>query len=281
MLAAGARSQDLLDTVPDVAPSVPPLISGYGVSLLVRTKDGTTPSSVIRTPNRSFACGLHVLPRKSGEVYVGATNTVTLKPVEMPKITDIHFLFECSIRQVRRNLNGSALTRVQVGNRPLALDGYPLLGEAGIAGLWMMTGTYRDGLHLSPLLAREMSSRILGEEPAVDLEVFRPVREPIQVATREEIVAAAVTHMLATGYECAWNVPVFWPPIIEEQLRTAYLKLADEIHPSLTPPPEVLDSAGDEPDLLKALQDYYAACAGTIGQAAGRSAGMVPAGAIA
>jgi glycine oxidase len=259
VLAAGARSQDLLDTVPDVAPSVPPLISGYGVSLLVRTKDGTAPSSVIRTPNRSFACGLHVVPRKSGEVYVGATNTVTLEPVEMPKIADIHFLFECSIRQVRRNLNGSALSKVQVGNRPIAMDGYPLLGEAGIAGLWMMTGTYRDGLHLSPLLAREMSSRILGEEPAVDLEVFRPVRKPIQVATREEIVADTVTHMLATGYEYAWDVPVFWPPIIEEQMHTAYLKLADEIHPSLTPPPEVLDSAGDEPGLFKALKDYYAA----------------------
>jgi glycine oxidase len=258
VLAAGARCQDLLDTVPDVAPSVPPLISGYGVSLLVRTKDGTAPSSVIRTPNRAFACGLHVVPRTSGEVYVGATNSVMLEPVDMPKITDIHFLFECSTRQVRRKLNGSALSKVQVGNRPLALDGYPLLGEAGIEGLWMMTGTYRDGLHLSPLLAREMSSRILGEEPEIDLEVFQPVREPIQAATREEIVADTVTHMLATGYEYAWNVPVGWPRIIEEQLRTAYLTLADEIHPSFTPPPEVLDAARTEPGLVRALQDYYA-----------------------
>jgi glycine oxidase len=271
VLAAGARSGDLLDTVPDVASSVPPLISGYGVSLLVRTVDGTSPSSVIRTPNRSFACGLHVVPRTSGEVYIGATNTVLPEPTESPLITDVHFLFECSIRQVRRNLNGSALSKVQVGNRPLALDGYPLLGEAGLAGLWMMTGTYRDGLHLSPLLAREMSSRILGEEPACDLEVFQPVREPIQVATREEIVADTVTHMLATGYEYDWNVPVFWPRIMEEQMHSAYLKLADEIHPSLTPPPEVLDSARTEPGLVKKLQDYYAGCQGTTGQDALRA----------
>jgi glycine oxidase len=237
----------------------------------VRTKDGTAPSSVIRTPNRSFACGLHVVPRKSGEVYIGATNTVTMVPVEMPKIWDIQFLFACSTRQVRRKLVGSTLTKVQVGNRPLAVDGYPLLGEAGIAGLWMMTGTYRDGLHLSPLLAREMSRRILGEEPEVDFDPFRPVRAPIQAASREQIVADTVTHMLATGYEEAWNVPVYWPRIIEEQMRTAYLRLADEIHPSLTPPPEVLDSARDDAGLVKKLQGYYASL--DVSESSNRTAG--------
>jgi glycine oxidase len=269
VLAAGACSQELLDTVADVGPSVPPILSGHGVSLLVRTRDGTTPSSVIRTPNRSFACGLHAVPRKNGEVYIGATNTIKLKPAEMPEMGDIHFLFEVSMRQLRRNLIDCTVTKIKTGNRPFALDGYPLLGEVGIAGLWMMTGTYRDGLHLSPLLAREMSSRILGEEPLVDLEIFRPVREPIQVATRKEIVTETVMHSLAAGFEYGWNMPVFWPPIIEEQMRTAYLELACRIHPSLTPPPEVLDSALEHPDLVKVIHDYYAASGGTSGQATG------------
>jgi glycine/D-amino acid oxidase-like deaminating enzyme len=259
VLAAGVRSTDLLRTVPDVASLVPPLISGYGVSLLVRTQDGTAPSSVIRTPNRSFACGLHVLPRRSGEIYVGATNTVLAHPRETAMITDVKFLLDCVLRQVRRNVNRSAVSKIQVGNRPIALDGFPLLGEAGVAGLWLMTGTYRDGLHLSPLLAREMAGRILGEEPLIDLGIFRPVRGPIQVATREEIVADTVTHAVATGYEMGWDVPVAWPRIIEEQLAASYRRLADEIHPSFTPPPEVLDAALDDPGLVSALRGYYGA----------------------
>ncbi|OLF11311.1 FAD-dependent oxidoreductase [Actinophytocola xanthii] len=259
VLAAGVRSQDLLATVPDVAATVPPLVSGYGVSALVRTGDGTAPGSVIRTPNRAFACGLHVVPRGQGEVYVGATNIISTDPVETAVIRDLDFLLDCAGAQVRRNLHNSGLHRVQVGNRPVALDGFPLLGEAGLSGLWMMTGTYRDGLHLSPLLAGEMARRILGEEPEFELDAFRPVRAPIQAATREEIVEGAVVHQLATGYECDWKVPINWPSLIEAQLRPAYLKLADDIDPTFTPPPELLDAARLQPTLVKMLRDYYAA----------------------
>jgi glycine oxidase len=259
VLAAGARSQDLIDTVPEVAPNIPPLISGYGLSLLVRTEDGTMPSSVIRTPNRSFACGLHVLPRSGGDVYIGATNIISPEPVELPDMGDLQFLIECGQRQVRRSLYNSALRKAQVGNRPVALDGFPLLGEAGVAGLWMMTGTYRDGLHLSPLLAREMSARILGEQPGVDLEMFRPVRAPIQPASREEIVQSAVTHLVAGGYESGWNVAVSWPLILEKQLRSVFQDLADDLDPTLTPPPEVLNAARTNPGLVATLRAYYAA----------------------
>lgn len=259
VLAAGAKSQDLLDTVPDVAPRVPRLVSGYGVSVLVKTEDGTSPDSVIRTPNRAFACGLHVVPRSQGKVYVGATNIISPDPVDTPVMRDVLFLLDCVNKQVRRNLWDSGIDKIQVGNRPVALDGFPLLGEAELDGLWMMTGTYRDGLHLSPLLAGEMTARILGEKPAHDLDVFQPVRSPIQTATRQETVETAVTHMLATGYEYNWQVPVDWPVIIEKNLTASYQRWADELDPQFTPPPELLASSRIHPSLVKALRDYYAA----------------------
>ncbi|WP_338778208.1 FAD-dependent oxidoreductase [Streptomyces sp. DG1A-41] len=178
VLAAGAYSQDVLDSVPEHAVQIPRLISGYGVSAVVDTADGTCPPSVIRTPNRAFACGLHVVPRPGGQVYVGATNIVSVEPRESALISDVLFLLNCAHRQVRKDLADSGLRRIQVGNRPVPLDGMPLLGETGLSGLWMMTGTYRDGLTLSPLLAREMTALLLEEEPSIDLEPFRPVRPP-------------------------------------------------------------------------------------------------------
>lgn len=259
VLAAGSASQAVLDTVPDQAARIPRLISGYGVSALVDTEDGTAPRSVIRTPNRAFACGLHVVPRGAGHVYVGATNIISPEPRETPLISDVLFLLNCGNRQVRRNLGESGVRAIQVGNRPVALDGMPLLGETELAGLWMMTGTYRDGLTLSPLLAREMTALLLGEEPGIELDLFRPVRSPIQPLSREEIVEATVTHMLATGYESNWTVPVEWPFTIEHYLRVAYTRIADEFDPAFTPPPELLASSRIHPSIAQALRDYYAA----------------------
>ncbi|MFJ8154981.1 NAD(P)/FAD-dependent oxidoreductase [Streptomyces sp. NPDC094468] len=259
VLAAGSASQAVLDTVPDQAARIPRLISGYGVSALVDTEDGTAPRSVIRTPNRAFACGLHVVPRGAGHVYVGATNIISPEPRETPLISDVLFLLNCGNRQVRRNLGESGVRAIQVGNRPVALDGMPLLGETELAGLWMMTGTYRDGLTLSPLLAREMTALLLGEEPGIELDLFRPVRSPIQPLSREEVVEATVTHMLATGYESNWTVPVEWPFTIEHYLRVAYTRIAEEFDPAFTPPPELLASSRIHPSIAQALRDYYAA----------------------
>lgn len=259
VLAGGARTQELLDTLPEISGRIPRLISGYGVSVLVDTEDGTRPPSVIRTPNRAFACGLHVVPRGEGQVYLGATNIVSVEPRTTPLISDVQFLLGCATRQVHRNLSEGGLARIQVGNRPVPLDGFPLLGPAGPDGLWLMTGTYRDGLHLSPLLAQEITRRILGEPGELDLDAFQPVRAPLQGLTREETVETAVTHMLATGYEYDWNVPVEWPYLIEHNLRQAYTRAADELDPQFTPPPELLAGLRIRPALDKALREYYAA----------------------
>ncbi|MFE2581575.1 NAD(P)/FAD-dependent oxidoreductase [Streptomyces sp. NPDC059378] len=258
VLAAGSASQAVLDTVPHQAARIPRLISGYGVSALVDTDDATAPRSVIRTPNRAFACGLHVVPRGAGQVYVGATNIISPEPRETPLISDVLFLLNCGNRQVRRSLGESGIRAIQVGNRPVALDGMPLLGETELTGLWMMTGTYRDGLTLSPLLAREMTALLLGEEPGIELDLFRPVRSPIQPLSREEVVEATVTHMLATGYESNWTVPVEWPFTIEHYLRVAYTRIADEFDPAFTPPPELLASSRIHPSIARALREYYA-----------------------
>ncbi|MGW4378916.1 FAD-dependent oxidoreductase [Kitasatospora sp. NPDC004531] len=274
VLAAGAYSQEILDTVPDQAVQIPRLISGYGVSALVDTADGTSPTTVIRTPNRAFACGLHVVPRPGGQVYVGATNIVSVDPRETALISDALFLLNCAVRQVRKDLADSGVRKIQVGNRPVSLDGMPLLGETGLDGLWMMTGTYRDGLTLSPLLAREMAGLLLGQEASIDLEPFRPVRPPIQPATREEVVEATVTHMLATGYEADWTVPIYWPATMEHYLRVAYTERANELDPTFTPPPELLAASRLNPALTQGLLDYYAASRGesTASASAGLSA---------
>ncbi|MBP2330547.1 glycine/D-amino acid oxidase-like deaminating enzyme [Kibdelosporangium banguiense] len=220
VLAAGVASQSLLDSVPEQAARIPRLVSGYGVAALVDTEDGTCPPTVIRTPSRDFGSALHVLPRGDGQVYLGATTVISPEPRETALITDAWSLLNNGNRQIRRSLGESSLRHVQAGNRPVTLDGMPLLGETELRGLWMMTGTHQDGLTLSPLLAREMTALLLGEQPTIDLDVFNPVRTPIQPLTRGEVVETTVTRILAGGYESNWTVPVEWPMLLEATLVT-------------------------------------------------------------
>ncbi|MBL1086544.1 FAD-binding oxidoreductase [Streptomyces actinomycinicus] len=263
VLAAGTRTQDLIDTVPQLAGRTPGLVAGFGVSALLDAPGRQGPSSVIRTPNRAFACGLHLVPRSAGEVYVGATNIISPTAVDKPVVRDAQFLLDCAVKQLHRDLWSSPVRRLQVGNRPVSLDGYPLIGEAGPDGLWLLTGTYRDGLHLSPLLAEEIARRLHGETPQLDLSLFTPVRPPVQPMTRRDTVETAVTHMLATGYEHDWRLPVDWPRTIEHSLRLEFRAFADEIHPTFTPPPEILAAARYSPAITRTLRAYYAAYAAT------------------
>ncbi|WP_274034298.1 NAD(P)/FAD-dependent oxidoreductase [Streptomyces sp. MMBL 11-1] len=258
-LAAGARTQELLDSLP-VGPRIPRLVSGYGVSALVKSVDGSTPDSVIRTPNRSFACGLHVVPRGEGHVYLGATNVISVEPRDTAEMRDLVFLLQCAHRQVRRSLWNSDVTKVQVGNRPVSMDGFPLLGEGGMQGLWIMTGTYRDGLHLSPLLAQDFAARILGEEPLADLDRFAPLRQPIQAGSRQEIVDLLIDHQMGIGYEQDWTIPVEWHQWIEMDLRPATLAWANELDPEYTPPAELLFASRFDPEVVSLLRKYYATC---------------------
>lgn len=259
VLAAGVKSQELLDTVPDVAARIPGLVSGSGVSALVSTVDGTSPSFVIRTPNRAFACGLHVVPRSKGEVYVGATNIITPRAVNSPDLGSVVFLLDCAMRQIRKDLDTGRLTQLQSGNRPVSLDGFPLLGETDLDGLWIMTGTYRDGLTLSPYLAREMTKLICREETDADLETFAPVRRPIQPVSREDVITETVDHVLATGYEDDWRIPVGWHNIIENSMHTKYEEFAKGLDPLFTPPAELLAAASRNPTVLKMLHKCYTA----------------------
>jgi glycine oxidase len=255
VLAAGAASHQLLRRVPrEITDRIPAVVAGMGVALLLETEDGTMPDSVIRTPNRAFACGLHAVPREDGHVYIGATNDILAKPRRTAAVGDLTLLFGCT-RQIRTDLGGGHIEKILVGNRPVPLDGFPLLGEAGVPGLWMMTGTYRDGLHQSPLLATEMAARILGEAYAPELDMFPPVRPPIQPLTREECLELAVRHTMATGYEHAWQLPEDWPPMIEDQMRRWYSGILDEIDEEFIPLPEFLGFV--QPEIHAQLRTYY------------------------
>jgi len=154
VLANGSRSLECLDPslVKDAA--LPGLSFGKGVSCLL--SGAPSVGHTIRTPNRTFACGIHVVPRpESGSLYVGATNFTGVDEDAEAKVQpgELHGLFDEAIHQINTDIRIGRIEQIRVGFRPIAAFKRPLVGKTGVENLYIATGTYRNGVLMAPLVA--------------------------------------------------------------------------------------------------------------------------------
>ncbi|MDE9481499.1 NAD(P)/FAD-dependent oxidoreductase [Xenorhabdus bovienii] len=259
IIAAGVQSLDILSDQPSIVQKIPPLFAGYGVSVLLKVKNpDELPTSVIRTPNRAFACGLHCVPRSDGVLYVGATNLLSNQPRTYATVATIQFLLECVYNQINVDLFESEILAIQVGNRPISADGFPLIGSCGIDGLWLVTGTYRDGLHQSPLLADYVANALMGlPNLEIDLADFTPIRRPLVGLSRDMTIAEAAKQTVAMGYEFIWNLKPGWDELIYNSLLNNYRAQVESIDAIYTPPPDLVAFSCKDEQITKRLRDYY------------------------
>jgi glycine/D-amino acid oxidase-like deaminating enzyme len=201
VLAAGTGIPALLpDGGADLG--VPPILAGRGASVLLRAAGLRLPY-VVRTPNAAFACGVHLVPRHDGTLYLGGTNRLTINPDPHQPATldELAMLFAGATTQLTTALAAAHPLTPRVGLRPYTLDHLPLVGPTREPSLLLATGTYRCGVLLAPriaaLIADEISSPgVLAEHP---YRVLRPMPtpEPAQIVTAG--VGALLEHLLQNG----------------------------------------------------------------------------------
>ncbi|GAA0401543.1 hypothetical protein GCM10010357_23270 [Streptomyces luteireticuli] len=243
VLAAGAAGASLADGVLPPG-AVPPMLHGTGVSLHVtRTAtSGPGPRHVLRTPNRAATCGIHVIPLTTpGHHYIGATNLITTTPITGPELGSTHTLMREACERIDHTLAFGRIQHLMSGSRPIPLDCFPLLGTCSLPGLVFATGTYRDGFHYSPVVARHLAAALLGSsgadavpdaELAADMAHFTPERPPIQIMTRAEAITDTVQHTVDTIQEQGMHMP-FWldcTPMedwVRGQVENLYDRLGD------------------------------------------------------
>jgi glycine/D-amino acid oxidase-like deaminating enzyme len=164
VLAAGVGTQLLLETLPvEARLPCPRLMPGKGTSLILETTERFP--HVMRSPNRDFACGIHIVPRGQGRIYVGATNRTASCPGTSPgaSVEEVHDLLHEVVHEFNTGLDAANIESIRVGSRPICVDGYPLVGSTECPGLSLATGTYRNGVLMAPLIARILASEIVGD----------------------------------------------------------------------------------------------------------------------
>jgi glycine oxidase len=201
VVAAGVATEALLNTS-GISGLVPPLLGGRGVSLLVQAPEPIP--RCVRTPNRVFGCGLHLLPRADGTTYLGATNRLTTRPepTDHPTLDEIGSLISAAAGELNRGLRRATLISSAVGNRPVTFDRMPLVGRTNHPRVLVATGTWRNGIGLAPVIA-DLLARELGEPGSTAEHPFAPTRtvtgEPLDAQTVRRSAAGIVESLLNDG----------------------------------------------------------------------------------
>jgi glycine oxidase len=119
---------------------------------------------VVRTPE------IYLIPRSDGRLLAGAT--VEEAGFDKRTVPD-------TIQRLRRTaiaivpeLENARVLEDWAGLRPGTPDNLPILGATPIAGYYVATGHFRDGILLAPVTARVMAQVIAGTNPDHDLAAF-------------------------------------------------------------------------------------------------------------
>jgi len=240
-LAPGATFSTIISNS-DLKISFPRIFFGAGTTITIKSNKNT-PKDCIRTPNRGLACGLYCAPRDQINTVVGATNSINPNPVDSPTTGSVYSLLKGAMEQINSNFYRAEVTSINFGWRPTSEDTLPLLGKTDIPNLLVATGTKRDGLHCSPLIAKCIVQQILGETTSHDLALFKPDRKPVKTLSRKEAVSSYISHVMNANYQHD-----FVPPKnrMVEQLEKMYRADIEELHEKVGAyewgiPPELVD----------------------------------------
>jgi glycine oxidase len=258
LVAAGAESQFILDTLDVLKYSVPPMLYGVGTALVVQTQEANQFDYVIRTPNRGLACGIHAVPQLSGELYIGASNYISPYPNTRTSLTSSYFLLKSAMEQLDTNYCKAEIAKWCSGYRPITIDTFPLIGATGCEGVYVLSGTYRDGIFNSPLYADLISREILEEECLLN-HSFAPQRKPLETMTQEESISSAIKHYFSAAYMHDLQMPKMGVnALFESMLHQIFEETYAELGITQAVPPEILVMySRHRGEYLNHLKQYY------------------------
>lgn len=141
-------------------------VKGQMISLL--------PQEPIRHVIRSDDPDVYMVPRAGGLIAVGATveEVGFDKKVEPDAAKALHAAAASLVPSLRQ----AKMHESWAGLRPALPDKLPAMGATAVAGYYIATGHYRNGILLAPGTAREVARLITNGQTDLDLAPFSPQR---------------------------------------------------------------------------------------------------------
>jgi len=162
VIASGVRSPE----IGGISPPIP--VAPRKGQILALTSNGREFTHMIRWEHA------YMVPRRSGELIVGATNEDagfdrSITPAGVGSL--LH-----GAQQLSTHLANLPIAEIWSGLRPATPDGLPVIGRAGVDGLVYATGHHRNGILLAPITAASVANLIENRPSPVALDAFAPSR---------------------------------------------------------------------------------------------------------
>lgn len=224
------------------------IFHGVGISIELRSSNHPA-SRCIRTPNRGLACGIYSVPyftdpnQPNDHILIGATNLISPQAREHPRLVDVADLLKGARLQINDNWYNADIVRINVGSRPVSLDGYPLIGGTSLDNLFVVSGTKRDGFHMSPVISSIIVSMLMNDPIDERIKLFSPERFPIRTFDRYTAIEKTIRHWLSASYQHGFSSST---PRIVQQLSQAWREDLEQLHDRIGAidwgiPPEMVD----------------------------------------
>ncbi|MBR0838842.1 FAD-binding oxidoreductase [Bradyrhizobium liaoningense] len=208
VVAAGVSTLRLLPWLDVGAGHRLVMLGGRGSSAIVETPLAF--AGVMRTPNRDFACGSHLVPLTGGRVYLGATNRLETTEFSNPKPTvgELHALCHSLANELNVHLRLGSVRETRAGFRPITSDGCPLFGRTSHDRVLVATGTYRNGILMAPAIARSIADEVTSSSGAA-ANPFSPANRAQLRQDRDPVkeLLASVAQMVSFMQEPDGNLP--------------------------------------------------------------------------
>ena len=174
-IANGTRTGDTIaDAKAARSADLQPLLSKYAPVHPVRGQMLALHSATVRLKKVLRSEYGYLVPRRDGRIIAGST------------LENAGFVKEVTPQGVRQILDAAlelapALADAKIveewcGLRPGTPDLLPIIGPTDIAGLWLATGHYRNGILLAPATAKIMRDWIVTGKSDFNTESFSPLR---------------------------------------------------------------------------------------------------------
>lgn len=162
VIAAGCFSAQI-----EGAAAIAPVRPAKGQMVALRVDD-------VQIERVLWSENIYLVPRDDGRILAGAT----VEHVGFDKNVTAGGLERVigAAIELAPSLANARVEETWAGLRPDSPDHLPILGPAGLDGLLVATGHFREGILLAPITARLMREWIIEQRVSVDWERFSPMR---------------------------------------------------------------------------------------------------------
>ena len=147
-------------------------VYGYSISAPIREALNAPRSALMDERYKVAISRLGNRVRVAGSAELGGTLGKHRASSIQTLYKVLHDWFPAAAKHTSSNANTGASVQVWKGGRPMLPDGLPLIGDSGIAGIWLNTGHGSSGWALSCGSARVLADLIAGNATGIDSQGF-------------------------------------------------------------------------------------------------------------